>query len=66
MGYLRSGTFNSWRLVDIVNYIRLNPELFSEWHQSVIVLRFAYGEETAKLFTPPVFRNEKKASGYFF
>ena len=27
--------------VDIVNYIRLNPEFFIEWHQSVIALRFA-------------------------
>lgn len=54
--YLRSGSFNSRRLADIVNYIRLNPKFFSEWHQS----------ETAKLFAPPVFRNEKKASGYFF
>ena len=56
VGYLRSGSFNSRRLADIVNYIRLNPEFFSEWHLS----------ETAKLFAPPVFRNEKKASGYFF
>lgn len=56
VGYLRSGSFNSRRLANIVNYIRLNPEFFSEWHQS----------ETAKLFAPPVFRNEKKASGYFF
>ena len=56
VGYLRSGSFNSRRLADIVNYIRLNPEFFSEWHQS----------ETANLFAPPVFRNEKKASGYFF
>ncbi len=56
VGYLRSGSFNSRRLADIVNYIRLNPEYFSEWHKS----------ETAKLFAPPVFRNEKKASGYFF
>lgn len=56
VGYLRGGSFNSRRLADIVNYIRLNPEFFSEWHQS----------ETAKLFAPPVFRNEKKASGYFF
>lgn len=56
VGYLRSGSFNSRRLADIVNYIRLNPEFFSEWHKS----------ETAKLFAPPVFRNEKKASGYFF
>ena len=56
VGYLRSGSFNSRRLADIVNYIRLNPESFSEWHKS----------ETAKLFAPPVFRNEKKARGYFF
>ena len=56
MAYLRSGSFNSRRLADIVNYIRLNAESFKEWHKS----------ETAKLFAPPVFRNEKKASGYFF
>lgn len=56
VGNLRSGSFNSRRLADIVNYIRQNPEFFGEWHQS----------ETAKLFAPPVFRNEKKASGYFF
>ena len=56
VGYLRSGAFNSRRLTDIVNYIRLNPEFFSEWHQS----------ETAKLFAPPLFRNKRKASGYFF
>jgi len=56
VSYLRSGSFNSRRLADIVNYVRLNPEFFSEWHQS----------ETAKLFAPPIFRNEKKASGYFF
>ena len=56
VGYLRSGSFNSRRLADIVNYIRLNTESFSEWHKS----------ETAKLFAPPIFRNEKKSSGYFF
>lgn len=56
VGYLRLGSFNSRRLADIVNYIRLNPESFEEWHKS----------DTAKLFAPPVFRNEKKASGYFF
>ena len=56
VGYLRSGSFNSRRLADIVNYIRLNPESFNEWHQS----------ETAKLFAPPVFRNEKKVKGYWF
>ena len=56
VGYLRSGSFNSRRLADIVNYIRLNAESFEEWHKS----------DTARLFAPPVFRNEKKASGYFF
>ena len=56
VGYLRSGSFNSRRLADIVNYIRLNEESFKEWHRS----------ETAKLFAPPVFRNEKKAKGYWF
>lgn len=56
VGYLRSGSFNSRRLADILNYIRQNAESFEEWHRS----------ETAKLFAPPVFRNERKASGYFF
>ncbi len=56
VGYIKGGSFSSRRLADIVNYIRLNPESFSEWHKS----------ETAKLFAPPVFRNVKKASGYFF
>lgn len=56
VGYLRGGSFNSRRLADIVNYIRQNPDFFSEWH----------GSESAKLFAPPVFRNERKASGYFF
>lgn len=56
VGYLRSESFNSRRLADIVNYIRLNAADFEEWHRS----------ETAKLFAPPVFRNERKASSYFF
>lgn len=56
VGYLRGGSFNTRRLADIVNYIRLNAESFKEWHNS----------DTAKLFAPPVFRNDKKASGYFF
>ena len=56
VGYLRSGSFSSRRLADIVNYIRLNESDFKEWH----------GSKTAELFAPPVFRNEKKASGYFF
>lgn len=56
LGYLKSGSFNSRRLADIVNRIRENKDDFPEWHRS----------ETAKLFAPPVFRNEKKAKGYWF
>lgn len=56
VGYLRSGSFSSRRLADIVNYIRLNESDFKEWH----------GSKTAELFAPPVFRNRKEARGYFF
>jgi hypothetical protein len=56
VSYLNAGSFNSRRLADIVNYIRLNDSDFKEWHNS----------DTAKLFAPPIFRNEKKSSGYFF
>ncbi|MCM1142595.1 MAG: hypothetical protein NC453_28830 [Muribaculum sp.] len=56
VGYLRGGSFNSRRLADIVNVIRQHPEKFPEWHESA----------TAALFAPPVFRNDKKSSGYFF
>ena len=56
VSYLKSGSFSSRRLADIVNRIRENEADFPEWHQS----------ETAKLFAPPVFRNEKKAKGYWF
>ena len=53
---LNGGTIRMRDMIDVVNHIRCNPDLFPEWHAS----------ETAKLFAPPVFRNEKKASGYFF
>ena len=53
---LSTGHFNSRALSDLVNYIRNYPDAFSLWHES----------ETAKLFEPPVFKNEKKSSGYFF
>ena len=56
LGYLKSGSFSSRRLADIVNRIRENKDDFPEWHRS----------ESAKLFAPPVFRNEKKAKGYWF
>lgn len=55
-GYLRGGSFNARRLADCVNYIRQRPEDFPEWA----------GSATAELFAPPVFRNKKNASGYFF
>lgn len=56
VAYLTAGSFNSRRLADIVNYIQQRPDDFPLWHTS----------ETAKLFAPPIFRNEKKARGYFF
>ena len=43
-------------LRDIVEYIRNRPDTFPEWHRS----------ETARLFSPPVFRNRKDAKGYWF
>lgn len=56
VGYLTAGTFSTRRLADIVNYIRQRPDDFPEWHHSA----------TAELFSPPVFRNKKKSTGYFF
>lgn len=56
VGYLTAGTFSSRRLADIVNYIRQDEDEFPEWHHST----------TAELFSPPVFRNKKKSTGYFF
>ena len=53
---LNGGSIRMRDLIDVVNHIRCYPDLFPEWHAS----------ETAKLFAPPVFRNDKKASGYFF
>lgn len=43
-------------LRDIVDYIRLRPYTFPEWHRSA----------TARLFSPPVFRNSKESPGYWF
>lgn len=43
-------------LVSIVNFIRHNPDDFVSWHTSA----------TAQLFTPPIFENKKKSSGYWF
>ncbi len=43
-------------LRDIVDYIRRHPDTFPEWHRS----------DTARLFSPPVFRNSKESRGYWF
>lgn len=43
-------------LRDIVDYIRRHPDTFPEWLRS----------DTARLFSPPVFRNAKEAKGYWF
>ena len=56
LGYLRSETFNSRRLADIVNYIRINPDKFPLWHNS----------DTSKLCSPPIFKNNKDCAGYWF
>lgn len=50
------GNLRPRRMADIVNVIRDDSATFPEWHSS----------PTAELFSPPVFRNEKKSSGYFF
>jgi len=43
-------------LVQVVELIRQNPELFPEWHNS----------STAELFNPLVFENKKSSKGYWF
>ena len=55
-GYLKGGSFNSRRLTNIVNFIRQREDAFPEWHHSA----------TSQLFAPPIFKNKKNASGYFF
>jgi hypothetical protein len=41
---------------EVENFIRDNADSFPEWHNS----------DTAKLFSPPIFRNKKESPGYFF
>ena len=53
---LNGGTIRMRDMIDVVNHIRCNPDLFPEWHAS----------ETAKLFAPPIFRNLKTNKGYWF
>ena len=53
---LNGGSIRMRDMIDVVNHIRRYPNLFPEWHAS----------ETAKLFSPPIFKNKKEARGYFF
>lgn len=52
----KGGKLSSARMADIVEFIRSCPADFPLWHSSA----------TAELFSPPVFRNKKSSSGYFF
>ena len=53
---LRGEPISIRRMVDLVNYIRKNPDNFPAWHNS----------DTAKLFSPPKFNNNKDSKGYWF
>ena len=53
---LNGGPIRMRDMIDVVNHIRCNPDLFPEWHDS----------ETAKLYAPPIFKNKKESRGYFF
>ena len=53
---LNGGSIRMRDLIDVVNHIRCNPDLFPEWHAS----------ETAKLFSPPIFENKNENKGYWF
>ena len=53
---LQDKPVNHRRMMDLVNFIRNRPDDFPEWHYS----------ETAKLYRPPVFTNQKEAKGYWF
>ena len=53
---LRGESIRTKKMMDVVNYIRNNPEQFPEWHAS----------ETAKLFSHPIFTNLKTNKGYWF
>lgn len=53
---IQDGDFNPRRLDEMVDFIRRYPNIFPEW----------FASPQAEIFTPPLFRNEKKSSGYFF
>ena len=65
VGYLKGGSFSSRKLADIFNYIRLNESDFVDLHKFETAKLFLAPQATGRL-APPVFRNEKQASGYFF
>ena len=54
--FIHDKPINHRKMIDIVNFIRNNPEEFPEWHNS----------DTAKLFSPPKFENKKENKGYWF
>ena len=54
--FIHDKPINHRKMIDIVNFIRNNPEEFPEWHNS----------DTAKLFSPPKFKNKKENKGYWF
>lgn len=53
---LKGSVHNVRALQDTVNVIRVNDAYFPEWHKSNV----------KKLFDPPIFKNKKQSSGYFF
>lgn len=53
---LNDGSIRMRDMIDVVNHIRCNPDLFPEWHDS----------ETAKLYAPAIFTNLKTNKGYWF
>lgn len=56
MDEIAGGKRSLHRLERIVQYLRTRLEQYPEWLQS----------DTAKLFTPEVFRNARESKGYFF
>ena len=54
--FIHDKPINQRKMIDIVNFIRNNPEEFPEWHNS----------DTAKLFSPPKFENKITNKGYWF
>ena len=53
---LKDNPISMKRMMDCVNYIKNNPDQYPLWHES----------DTAKLFSPPKFENQKSNHGYWF